>query len=375
MIFIFSFIFGSYFLGLIVLIIGFRRLSFSKDQCLPETRFSVVIPFRNEAVHLPELLASLSKLNYPQSHFEILLVNDQSEDRSEEIVLDFILKSSLNIRLVQSIRKSGSPKKDALTSGISHSKFEWIVTTDADCVVPKNWLLDYNAIIQQKSPKMVCGPVLYLSSGKILEDFQQLDGLSLQTVTAGSFGLNRPILANGANLGFEKKVFYSVNGFDGNDHLASGDDIFLMEKIKQQFPGKVFFLKSKEAAVRTKPQKRFQNLINQRVRWLSKTSKQKNGFSVVLGFLVFSANLLVLLTPLLMLIHPHVSLFYFGLILLKLLLDFIVVLQTSAFHQINIRFGSFFISFFLYPIVLIVVTVKSFRAQFHWKGRIYKSQR
>lgn len=375
MILVFSFVFGSYFLYLIFLIIGFRRLSPSHTQFLPKTRFSIVIPFRNEAAHLPDLLTSISKLNYPESHFEVLLVNDNSEDISEKIVLDFISKSILNMQLFQNIRKSDAPKKDALTTGISHAKNEWIVTTDADCFIPQNWLLNYDAIIQQKNPKMVCGPVIYCSSGKTLEDFQQLDGLSLQTVTGGSFGLNNPVLANGANLSFEKKEFYSVNGFDGNNHLASGDDIFLMEKFKRQFPGRVVFLKSKEATVRTRPQKSFQLLINQRVRWLSKTSKQKNIFSIIPGLLVLSVNLAVLFTPVLMIIHPHFSLFYLGLMVIKLFLDFIFILQTSHFHQIKIRFRSFLISFLLYPVIVTVVAIISFRGKFHWKGRTYENQK
>src|SRR5699024_8552851 len=119
MILVFSFVFVSYFLYLIFLFIVFRRLSPSHTQFLPTTCFSIVIPFRNEAAHLPDLLTSISKLNYPESHFEVLLVNDNSEDISEKIVLDFISKSILNMQLFQNIRKSDAPKKDALTTGIS----------------------------------------------------------------------------------------------------------------------------------------------------------------------------------------------------------------------------------------------------------------
>lgn len=374
MMIIFILIYTSYFVCLGFLIFGFKKLPVFNKTLDPKTRFSIVIPFRNESENLSNLLESLLKLNYLKSRFQVLLINDKSEDNSEEIVQNYISKSKIDIRLIQNIRNSNSPKKDAISTGIKNADFEWILSTDADCEVPGNWLICYDSEIQKSHSKMICGPVLYTSKGNFLEDFQQLDGLSLQTVTAGSFGLKKSIMANGANLGFEKQAFYDVNGFQGNDHLASGDDIFLMEKIKKKFSGKLSFLKSKEALVKTKPQESLNLLINQRIRWASKTSKQKNIFSLTLGLLVFFTNLLILISPVFMIFYPENTLIYLGLISGKLLFDYIFIRQSAIFYGLKIKVISFLISFIVYPLIIFFVVIKSLNAGFSWKGRFYSQQ-
>ena len=273
MIWVFTIIFSAYFLCMLVLVYGFRKVPiFSSEITQNKTRFSVIIPFRNEAENLPNLLRSINLLQYPAEMFEVIFINDASEDASEAIILKTIKNSRFSIKLLQNNRISNSPKKDAISEAIKNSNFEWIVTTDADCELPKSWLKTLDAFIQKNNPMMVCGPVIYESNGSFIENFQQLDGLSLQAVTIGSFGLQNPLLCNGANLAYNKEAFLKVNGFSGNDHIASGDDIFLMEKMKKAFPEQVRFLKSEEAIVSTKPQKTWKNVINQRIT----TSKMKN---------------------------------------------------------------------------------------------------
>src|SRR5690554_2164119 len=190
MIVVLFFISGIYFLLMGSLLLGFRKQPKFQQKAIPhKTRFSILIPFRNEAENLPQLLKSISKLNYPKLLFEVVLINDGSEDLSEEIAQKFIAEKSISIRLLQNKRVSNSPKKDALTIGISQADLEWIVTTDADCNVPPDWLATLDEFIQKEKPVMVCGPIIYNSNDSLIEKFQLLDGLSLQTVTIGSFGL------------------------------------------------------------------------------------------------------------------------------------------------------------------------------------------
>ncbi|MCP4054838.1 MAG: glycosyltransferase, partial [Mesoflavibacter sp.] len=147
-----------------------------KLQDIPaKTKFSVVIPFRNEAENLPALLNSIAELNYQASLFEIILVNDDSEDLSEDIVTKFISTSALDIKLIQNKRQTNSPKKDAISSAIKISKYDWIITTDADCVLPKYWLDSFDAFIQQNDVRMVVGPVTYYQVNGFLKHFQLLD--------------------------------------------------------------------------------------------------------------------------------------------------------------------------------------------------------
>lgn len=371
----FAIIFLLYIICIILLVFAFKNVPHFKSSAFqPKTFFSVVIPFRNEAENLPALLKSIENLDYPSELFEVILVNDASEDASEAIVSEAIAKSIFSIKLIQNKRISNSPKKDAISEAIKKSKFEWIITTDADCELPKNWLRVFDSFIQKNDSAMVCGPVIYKSNRSFVENFQQLDGFSLQAVTIGSFGLNAPLLNNGANLAYKKISYFIVNGFSGNDHIASGDDIFLLEKMKKHFPDMVHFLKSKEAIVYTKPQKNWKDVINQRVRWASKTSKQKNIHSSILGMIVFLVNISVLIFPFFLVLDFENLPIYLLLLFLKIITDFMAIRQAAQFFNEKVLFWKFFWQPILYAAVIGIVVIKSVRGNYAWKGRTFKKQ-
>ena len=118
-----------YVLAISWLIYGFTKVPvYTKKEVTPKTTFSILVPFRNEAENLPILLESIAKLKYPKDLFEVLLIDDASEEKFQ------IPNSKFQITLTNSIRQSNSPKKDAITTGIPLANNEWIVTTDADCV-------------------------------------------------------------------------------------------------------------------------------------------------------------------------------------------------------------------------------------------------
>lgn len=366
-------LFVLYFFCIMVLVYGFKRVgNFSSTEKGAAIGFSVVIPFRNEAENLADLLRTIANLNYPSELFEIIFVDDASEDNSEAFLSEAIVKSKFSIRLIQNKRLSNSPKKDAISEAIKSAKYEWIVTTDADCKLPQDWLKTLGFFIQANHPVMVCGPVKYESDGRFIENFQQLDGLSLQAVSIGSFGFKNPLLSNGANLAYSKSAFLSVNGFAGNDHIASGDDIFLLEKVKKAFPGQVQFLKSKDAIVSTKPQKDWMSLLNQRIRWASKTSEQKNTVSLFLGLVVFLVAISILAFPFLMVFDAENLEFYLLLIIFKIIIDFILIRQAVGVFNVKIQFWRFLLQTFVYAGVVFVVVLGSLRGKYVWKGRHFE---
>ncbi|RMA66401.1 glycosyltransferase family 2 protein [Ulvibacter antarcticus] len=379
MIYLFCFLIVAYCIALIVLLIGFFRLSiYSSEGISPQTHFSVLIPFRNEAKNLPKLLKSISNLDYPIELFEFIFIDDASTDASEAIIQTIILEQTTNknisFRIIKNQRHSASPKKDAITAAITISKHEWILTTDADCELPKNWLRTFDAYIQENNPMMITAPVRYESNDSLLEEFQKFDGLSLQGVTIGSFALGRPLLCNGANLGYKKSVFNQVKGFIGNDHIASGDDVFLMEKFIKHDALKVCYLKSKDAIVVTQPQKSWEDVINQRIRWASKTSKQKNPFSTLLGLLVFLANVFLLIIPVYCLYRPQHWTVFIVFLVLKLFMDYIVLKTTAGFFGTKINLLRFILSALSYPMLVIRVVLGSISGTYEWKGRKFEKQ-
>ena len=326
---------------------GFDKLNPFKLYDVPsETKFSIIIPFRNEAENLPNLLKSASSLAYPNHLFEIIFVDDASEDDSVGIIKKRIETSKLDIIVISNKRTSNSPKKDAITLAISHANHEWILTTDADCILPKYWLDSFDAYIQKTNASCIVAPVAYQITSGFLNRFQCLDMLSLQGATMGGFGIQKPFLCNGANLGYKKVLFDTLNGFDGNTDIASGDDIFFLEKAINKHPNHVHYLKSEEAIVTTITQPTWRQLIAQRIRWAAKTTSYNNWFGKLTGFIVFAMNAMVIANILLVILSiiPPNTLIY--ILFIKFNIDFLLIYKTASF--VNQKDVLFSFLFFIY---------------------------
>lgn len=335
-----------------------KQKTFQKSE--PKTTFSVIVPFRNEAENLPILLDSIEKLNYPTELFEVILVDDESEDKFQ------ILNSKFQISVIPNIRKSNSPKKDAIETAIQIAKNNWIVTTDADCEVPENWLAIFDSKIQETNAKMCVGSVTYTKESGFLHDFQNNDFLSLQGVTAGSFGIGKPFMCNGANFAYEKAFFIDLNGFEGNNNLASGDDVFLLQKALKTSPEKIAYLGNWNV-VFSKSCDSWKALMHQRVRWASKTSAYVNWYPKILGIIVFLTNLsglFLLVAPIYKIEILQLAIYFW---ILKFGIDFMFLKFSSAYFKLP--FKNFLSSFLVYPFFTILVVGKAMFGKFEWKER------
>ncbi len=188
----------------------------------------------------------------------------------------------------------GKGKKSALAFGLENATGELIVQTDGDCHVQPDWLKLLESTYQTQGSKFISGPVCLTAGKSVFEKMQVVEFASLIGSGAASIGIQKPTMCNGANLAYEKAAFYEVNGFAGNEGIASGDDEFLMHKIHQLYPGKVSFLKAPAATVFTSAKSSFQDFFAQRVRWASKWKFYKNSSGQLLALLVFGVNLLLL---------------------------------------------------------------------------------
>ena len=362
---------------LLFLLYGTKQVpEFFGKTSAPKITFSVVIPYRNEAEDLPKLLESLLNLKYPSELFEVLLVNDASEDASEDLCIAFQQKNSgLQVKLLQNIRKTGSPKKDAIQTAIASAKHDFIITTDADCIFPENWLSEFNSFISEKDAQVVAGPVKLdpekSSKNSFLDIFQELDIFSLQSATVGGFGVELPFMCNGGNFCYSKKAFIEVNAFEGNSEIASGDDIFLLEKFKRAGL-RPMFLKSKDAVVTTLPQKNSQSLISQRVRWAAKTSSYKSFFGKLLGLVVLLMNLTLVLGLLALSTGYLESRIFLIIFLFKFNVDFLLIYSSARFFGRERIMKNYLWCSSIYPFFSSFVALISIFSGYTWKGRRFK---
>ena len=356
------------------LIYGFDKIPVYKNtDSNPKTYFAIVVPFRNESTNLPALLESFKYLNYPKTLFEIIFVDDFSEDDSVKQIFKWRMENgSFHTTLLENLRISNSPKKDAITRAIPIIKNEWIVTTDADCVVPANWLLILDNYIQNHDVSMIVGSVVYECKKTFLHHFQYLDLISLQGTCIGSFGLGLGFMCNGANFCYTKSLFKELNGFIGNNTISSGDDVFLVQNAIGKNPEKVHYLKSKLNIVSTKPMNDWKSLFHQRVRWASKTGSYQSVFGKDLAVIVFAGNLSVVFGYLLCAFGLLLWQYCAVLFVIKLVFDFILLKKANSFFTKK-RMRYLILSSLLYPFFCVGVALFSLLGKYEWKGRQTKN--
>ena len=362
-----------YILLIVQLIFGFNKVKyFHVTDLAPKTAFTIVIPFRNEAKNLPKLLESISNLNYPHKMIEIILVDDFSTDNSERICIQWRMKyEHLDTTLLENLHLSYSPKKDAIGRAMPIAKHDWIVTTDADCIVNKNWLLTLDNYIQTNNPEMIVGAVMYRAKNNWFHHFQQLDLMSLQGVTIGSFGIEKPFMCNGANFAYTKKIFSEIGGFGGISDKASGDDVFLLQKAVNTNKEKVHYLKNNDVIVKTKPENDLYKLFMQRVRWAGKSTSYESSYAKFLAVVVLLMNLSLTFAFCLLpfaFLNWRILLIAF---LIKYIVDYILLYKSNAY----LRKGKFFVpvaSSVIYPFFSSLVGIYSLFGSFKWKGRIFR---
>jgi glycosyltransferase involved in cell wall biosynthesis len=373
MIILFSTIVFSYVLLILSFIYGFNRIPYFKYEVQQtKTAFSIVIPFRDEAERLPKLLASISNIDYTVSQFEIIFMNDGSIDNSEALIESHFINTDITYRIIQNNRQSNSPKKDAITIAIQHANHDWIITSDADCILPKTWLKAFDAFIESRTPNMIVAPVTYKNDRSFLHYFQILDFWSLQTVTIGAFGLKTPFLCNGANLAFTKNAFHTLDGYIGNDSIASGDDIFLMEKLLENSPESVAYLKSRDAIVTTYSESTWTKLYNQRLRWAAKTSGYARVFPKLIGLLVLLTNSSIIIMAVLYLIGLLALSIFCFLFLLKIVVDYWAISKSARFFNTKKPLYYYPLSTLCYPIFSSVIACNSLFFKYKWKGRYFR---
>lgn len=362
---------------LLYLLFGFHQLKQNfRRNTPPKTTFSIVIPLRNEAENLPELFKSLRNLYYPKEFFEILLVNDASEDASEDLCRQFInSEKCLDIKLLQNDLRSGSPKKDAVTTAVKEASCDYVITTDADCVLPQKWLQEFNSGLATTGAKMLAGPVMLGkeegSKRSFLDLFQEMDFLSLQMATMGGFGVDQPFMCNGASLCYEKSAFEAVRGFENNESISSGDDLFLLEKFRQK-EFRTGFLNRKAAVVVTRAQPTLKALVQQRIRWAGKMTATKDTFGKLLGLLILLMNLSLVISFVAVVFKLFPAGVFLFLFLLKFNVDFILIYSCAGFFGNERILKNYFWCSALYPLFSSYVAVRALFGGYTWKGRRFK---
>jgi cellulose synthase/poly-beta-1,6-N-acetylglucosamine synthase-like glycosyltransferase len=261
-------------------------------------------------------------------------------------------------------------KKDAITKAIHIISGDLIVTTDADCVAGNDWIKEIVAFYSQTNAKMIVGLVAYQNDNTVFQKMQHLEFLSLVASAAAAVNAGMPIMCNGANLIYEKTAFDEVNGFDTNENYASGDDVFLLLKIKKHF-GKdsIYALKNKHAIVYTEAKKTISTFTQQRLRWASKTKGYRDIGILFVAAVVFGFNLSIISNFILGYFYPLFLSLAIHVLILKIIIDFPILCIICNYIKRNDLLLYYIPLQLLYlPYILLIGTIGNF-ISFSWKGR------
>lgn len=326
-------------------------------------KVTVIVPFRNEAQSITQLLDSLTR--QVNVDMEVILVNDFSDDGTLDVIEQWIKSNPLNLKILTTETPG---KKGAIEWGVSHSSHSIIITTDADCTSGNEWLSHMAMWFDHAEVQFVFGAVRMDSEDSFFFEMQRIEFTSLigSGAAANSFGY--PIMCNGANLAFRKETFLAVDGYKGNEHVPSGDDEFLMRKINTSYPGSVVFNSSRESVVTTSPQSTIKQFFNQRIRWAGKWRMQTVP-SIMLALFIVTANISFI--SLLINVLTLASGFAIAAVILKVLIDYIFLKKLSSFLRIRWRLVTFLILELLHPFYVVFFGVMANVSTFTWKGRSY----
>lgn len=334
---------------------------------------SVIIAARNEAQNIQVCLDSLLNNDYPHDKVEVLVIDDHSTDNTLDIIRSF-KDPKIHCVNLQSLDISGS-KKQALAYAATLAKGEIWMYTDADSIIPADWIsMAVTRFSQGEKVDILLGPVGLTTVESNLQIWQYLDTIGMMAVTNAGVQSKFWHLANGANLAIRRKV-WSIAGYPLNQphKYASGDDVSLVQTYAKQFPNQIAFMAHQSYTVLTAGQQTLTDLVNQRLRWATKNKSYSNAMLKIIMGIPFLLSVTCFILVLSTIWQIEYGILGLAGVSIKGIVDtiYLVKVQRSFSHQIKpitICFHSM-----LHTLYIAIFGLASFLPlKYHWKGRKVK---
>lgn len=231
---------------------------------------TVIVAARNEEQNLPKLLHALSVQDYPSSALEIIIVNDRSSDKTSAILDQAASDGKIKVLHIHKTPEGWAPKKWALNTAIDSAGGCIILQTDADCIPGPYWVPAFAKAFSDKRMGFIAGPSPLTASDSFTADLFLTESLAQEAFAAGSISAGHILTCTGRNMAFRKKVFQEIIGYSGFEHVLSGDDDLLLQKIASQTGWKIQYLSQPESLVPSPAPKTVSEFVSQRLRFASK---------------------------------------------------------------------------------------------------------
>jgi poly-beta-1,6-N-acetyl-D-glucosamine synthase len=327
---------------------------------------TVIIPFRNEEINLARLFNSIKNLTYRP--FQVIFVNDRSHDKGRGILEDLMEQNcDFDIQFVM-LDNEGEGKKEAIKTAMKNAFGSCILTTDADCLLPPNWIETMVAQLSSPKVKMTAGPVMTLGGNNFFDHFQQIEWASILLVTQAGFEWGNPIMCSAANMAYKKSAFEEAKPYEHNLGHLSGDDEFLLKKI-HSFYGADAIVYNINNLVWTNPQSSWENLFSQRIRWISKWKLHHSFSHAVFSVLPWLIQT-IFISSVILLFMGKTGLFIFGFLwITKISVEQRVLGKVLKSYDISHGALAYFLTSIIHPFYVFFIGLTSLSGKFEWKGR------
>ncbi len=362
-----------YYFILLLLSFGLHRLR-SPVSSLAVQKISVIIAARNEEHNISTVIRSLLSQDYPSDCYEIIVVDDRSEDATYKMVADFAEKAKkeyrqpdeseiLSVYRIPQDRPGG--KKRALAQGIAAARFPILTFTDADCLPSPAWLREINRHFTDEVDFIAGYSPLISDKNTLMQRLKNLERLSIYAVTAGSLGWNYGITCTARNMAYRKKLYDQVSGFSGLEDIPSGDDDLMLQRMTP-LARKMNFMLSPGSIVPSFERKSFTGQINLETRRASKWRLYRLPVKIGSAFVFVYYLIFLLLT--LIFIFGGISLRQFlFLVLMKSLSELIILIPFLIMIKRGCYLLYYPVAFVLHLPYFLFFALKGTFGKYKWK--------
>ena len=292
--------------------------------------FSIIISAKNEERNIPLLIESLQKLDYPEENFEVIIIDDNSSDKTYELA-GKLIKDISNFYLYKAEQKKFTAKKGALDFGIKKAKNHFILITDADCIPEKDWLKYYSEKFN-KGFDFVFGNAPFIQKNSLVNKISCFENLRSSMLTFSTAKIGISYSASARSFGFKESSFEEIKGYSNTTETLSGDDdLLLREAVKNNL--KIGTILNKDSFVYSSTKNNFKEYFNQKARHTKTAFYYLPGRQLLLA-LWHLMNLFFLFSPVLLIFNKLFLLLF----ITKLLFDFLTVklLQKKFGYSFNV---------------------------------------
>lgn len=327
---------------------GLRKKYDSNPDQFPS--ISVIVCMHNEEKNAAACLDKLVVQDYPADRFEIVVVNDRSTDGTGRILKQYTEKYSfINHIDISQIEKNITPKKYAINQAIVSSRGDIILLTDADGRPTNQWVKEVSSLFSDLVG-MVIGYAPYiteLSQTTFWNRLLSLEYFSQAAVAAASCGVGYPVTCVGTNMAYRKVVYNQLGGFGIYKNLHTGDDDLFLQRVREETDWQIAYVSVEKSHVYNEPPATWQKFYQQRIRYASKGFKYPFRITLIL-ILFYFLNLLLLVSPLLLLTCSDCILPFLAILLLKLISEFSFLKLASSYLEDKRFFNLFPVAFILH---------------------------